>query len=630
MLVTSHLNFGGSSELQRPLLASFIAPAFEAELGWNSTTKKIRYNNGTAVVDSIDTTDLSANTDFAIEPSKLATRDIIRQFVDNRLNSFSNFRGSFSASAGTFPTGTIKAGDYWYISVAGTLTGLTPVAQVSVGDMLVARVANPADASGWFVLQSNFDTSQDILVGGTFTPSAGTVLGTDNLKTALQKLQGNISANTLTAGSGLTIASNQVRLGGSLSGTLTTITGTSSNFLEYNFTGSTNDVYTLSKNIVNFEFHTLGTASQYTALRLSRSNFEFTGLTAGFLTNTATMQLSVPNTGTFFMNSNDILLGDFRTIKKGIEYSGDYSLTYTARSLVDKAYVDNLMSGILPKEPARVATTANITLSGLQTVDGVLLVANDRVLVKNQTDARQNGIYVAGSGAWVRSVDFDDIGSGLEVRRGSFVFVTAGTTQGSLGYVVVATTAEVVVGTDNINFIQVSQSTSYGFSNGLTLLSGTAKLGGVLSENTTLDGGGSFSFRGANLSSFRMDASNSSMILSGDSFSVGMGARGVSMDSSGQGFVYVGDLSATFVDESLITKRYADTKAKFYSQNVTLAANTPLTITHSLNLGNQNDCIAQLWVGNNLVLVDVTTTSVNALQVTSISAQTGRLVVIGR
>jgi hypothetical protein len=627
MLVTSHLNFGGSSELQRPLLSSFIVPAFESEFGWNSLTKKIRYNNGTAVVDSIDSSDLSANTDFAIEPSKLATRDIIRQFVDNRLNSFSNFRGSHDASSGVFPTGTIKAGDYWYISVAGTLTGLTPVAQVSVGDMLVARVPNPTNASGWFVLQSNFDTSQDILVGGTFTPSAGTILGTDNIKTALQKLQGNITANILTAANGLSIVSGQARLGGALTLANTTISGTTQN-LFFEFAGATTDRYRLSKNNVYFLFDTTGNNS---GLLLNEGLFSYNGNSpsSSFQAAAGTTQLSAYNGGTFSMTSTDIFLNDIRATKKGIEYLGDYSLTYTARSLVDKAYVDNLMSGILPKEPVRVATTTNITLSGLQTIDTILLLANERVLVKNQTDAKQNGIYITGAGAWTRATDFDDIGSSAEVRRGSFVFVTEGT-QGSFGYVVVSINADVVVGTDNINFIQVSQSTSYGFSNGLTLLSGIAKLGGALTENTILDGGGSFSFRGTGLSAFRMDASNSTMLLSGDSFTLGMGARGVSMDSSGQGFVYLSDLSATFINESLITKRYADTKAKFYSQNITLVANTPLTITHNLNLGNQNDCIVQLWVGNNLVLVDVTTTNVNALQVTSISAQTGRLVVIGR
>jgi hypothetical protein len=58
------------------------------------------------------------------------------------------------------------------------------------------------------------------------------------------------------------------------------------------------------------------------------------------------------------------------------------------------------------KAPVRVATTgANITLSGLQTIDGVALAAGNRVLVKDQTDAITNGIYAANTGPWVRTSD---------------------------------------------------------------------------------------------------------------------------------------------------------------------------------------------------------------------------------
>jgi hypothetical protein len=57
------------------------------------------------------------------------------------------------------------------------------------------------------------------------------------------------------------------------------------------------------------------------------------------------------------------------------------------------------------KAPVRVATTANITLSGLQTIDGIALVAGDRVLVKNQSDATANGLYNGVTGNWTRTID---------------------------------------------------------------------------------------------------------------------------------------------------------------------------------------------------------------------------------
>ena len=80
-----------------------------------------------------------------------------------------------------------------------------------------------------------------------------------------------------------------------------------------------------------------------------------------------------------------------------------------AQSRIDR--IDGLVGGIAVKAPCRVATTAPITLSGAQTIAGVALNADatprERVLVKDQTSAIDNGIYDVNSGAWTRSPDFD-------------------------------------------------------------------------------------------------------------------------------------------------------------------------------------------------------------------------------
>ena len=71
------------------------------------------------------------------------------------------------------------------------------------------------------------------------------------------------------------------------------------------------------------------------------------------------------------------------------------------------------------KTPCRVATTANIRLSGVQRIDGVRLAPGDRVLVKDQAKAAQNGIYLVNEGKWPRSLDFDgafDIVQGTQIR----------------------------------------------------------------------------------------------------------------------------------------------------------------------------------------------------------------------
>lgn len=84
-----------------------------------------------------------------------------------------------------------------------------------------------------------------------------------------------------------------------------------------------------------------------------------------------------------------------------------------------------LTTSVAVKAPCRAATTANISLSGLQTVDGVALAARDRVLVKDQTDAVDNGIYLAQTTAWVRALDFN---GSLDAVGGTQVSVIDGTT----------------------------------------------------------------------------------------------------------------------------------------------------------------------------------------------------------
>jgi hypothetical protein len=97
-----------------------------------------------------------------------------------------------------------------------------------------------------------------------------------------------------------------------------------------------------------------------------------------------------------------------------------------------KAYVDAARAGLDVKDSVYVATTENITLSGTQTIDGVSVPQNVRVLVKNQTNAGENGIYVVKSGAWERATDAD---GSTDLSGGSFTFVENGTANDNSGWV---------------------------------------------------------------------------------------------------------------------------------------------------------------------------------------------------
>jgi hypothetical protein len=115
-------------------------------------------------------------------------------------------------------------------------------------------------------------------------------------------------------------------------------------------------------------------------------------------------------------------------------------------SAADKALLDLLVPA--SKRPVRAATTANITLSGTQTVDGVSLVAGNRCLVKDQSTGANNGIYNVASGSWTRTIDFD---VDAEVRGGLLVPISEGTVNGDR-VAMLTTNDPITVGSTTLTF----------------------------------------------------------------------------------------------------------------------------------------------------------------------------------
>lgn len=147
----------------------------------------------------------------------------------------------------------------------------------------------------------------------------------------------------------------------------------------------------------------------------------------------------------------------------------------SAQDAATKAYVDATAQGYKWKEPVRAATTANITLSGAQTVDGASIVAGDRVLVKNQSTGSANGVYNAAAGAWTRASDFDISAELL----GASCFVSEGTTNGNSVWVL-TTDGPITLGTTALTFTQTNGGASYTAGTGISIG------GGVIAIDTSV------------------------------------------------------------------------------------------------------------------------------------------------
>jgi hypothetical protein len=152
------------------------------------------------------------------------------------------------------------------------------------------------------------------------------------------------------------------------------------------------------------------------------------------------------------------------TPSTGVFSSGQVIATPVGSTdIANKLYVDSVAAGLSWKQPVAVATLVNITLSGLQTIDGYTTLAGDRVLVKNQSTAANNGIYIAASGAWARSEDTNTWNELI----GAITFIEYGT-QASSAYYCSAQPGG-TLGVTAVNWSNFSVSATYTAGTGLTL-----------------------------------------------------------------------------------------------------------------------------------------------------------------
>ncbi|CAM5772043.1 hypothetical protein LMIY3S_03711 [Labrys miyagiensis] len=162
----------------------------------------------------------------------------------------------------------------------------------------------------------------------------------------------------------------------------------------------------------------------------------------------------------------------------------------SAQDAATKNYVDGAVNsaaaGIDSKPSVRVVATSNITLSGTQTIDGVTVAVNDRVLVTAQTTASQNGVYVVAAGAWSRAVDADATG---EITPGAFWYVEEGTTNGSTQWRC-SNTGTITIGTTSITINQFGATAGITAGNGISVAGTTVSVNPKSGGRVTVAAGG--------------------------------------------------------------------------------------------------------------------------------------------
>lgn len=295
----------------------------------------------------------------------------------------------------------------------------------------------------------NGSTAVTIAIDSTVATLTGTQTLTNKSISGSTNTLSNIANASLT-NSSVTYNGSTVALGGSA-----TITAVNPNALTIG-TGLTGTSYTGSSAVtiaIDSTVATLTGTQTLTNKTISGSSNTLTNIANASLTNSSV----TVGTTAISLGASSLTLGGLTTVTVTQD-------PVSALQLATKQYVDAVAQGLDPKASCVAATTANITLSGTQTIDGVALIAGDRCLVKDQTLSQNNGIYLVAAGAWTRATDMD---TWLEVP-GAFTFIEQGTAYADTGWVCTSN-AGGTLGTTPITWVQFAGVGSYTAGTGLTL-----------------------------------------------------------------------------------------------------------------------------------------------------------------
>lgn len=199
-----------------------------------------------------------------------------------------------------------------------------------------------------------------------------------------------------------------------------------------------------------------------------------------------------------------------------------------AQDAATKNYVDGVAQGLDIKASVKCATTVNITLSGTQTIDGVAVVAGNRVLVKDQSAPSSNGIWVVAAGAWTRATDMD---TWAEVPS-AFAFVEQGTSQADTSWVC-SSDAGGTLGTTAITFFQFGSASAYLAGNGLALAGNTFSVSGTANRISVSASGVDIASTYVGQASITTLGTITTGVWNGTAVAVGYGGTGLSAAVTG-------------------------------------------------------------------------------------------------